>query len=227
MPALSWLLTFLRLQNILGFKVGCLWEQWMKSTERSTASSKTIQGAHPACSINHPAVRAGSEELGSSPFRHEGFHLQWMYQRPWKSGTGIKPRGKRKVASQGWMHYNINTLQGETFCKKGEEMLGNSMSPSPACDSEHTQLMGKSATMTFFACWQGGLFYRLRVGLLKQEQCSAALESAAHQSANDIGPERMPLILLEVMHWKFPQYITVSGSYISTTKFKFCLYCSY
>lgn len=50
------------------------------------------------------------------------------------------------------MRYNINTLQGEAFSKKGEEMLGNSMSPSPARDSEHTQLMGKSATMTLFDC---------------------------------------------------------------------------
>jgi len=29
-------------------------------------------------------------------------------------------------------------------------MVGNSTSPSPTRDSEHTQLMGKSATMTLF-----------------------------------------------------------------------------
>ena len=42
----------------------------------STAGSKTIQGVHPACSINHPDEGAGSQELGRSPFGHKGFHLQ-------------------------------------------------------------------------------------------------------------------------------------------------------
>lgn len=40
------------------------------------AGSKTNQGAHPACAINHPDVRAGSEGLGRIPVGHEGFHLQ-------------------------------------------------------------------------------------------------------------------------------------------------------
>lgn len=131
--------------------------------------------------------------------------------------------GKRNMASQGWMHCNITTLQGEKLSKKIEE-LGSSMFPSPACDSKHTQLTGN---LLLWHCGEGGLSCRLRTGLLKQEKYSAGQETLVHQSTNYIKPERVPLILLEVTHWMFPKYITVSGSYISTTKLEFCQYCSY
>lgn len=107
-------------------------------------------------------------------------------------------------------------------------MMGNIMSPSPACDSELTQLMGTSAAMTLFIRLLTRWFVlQAQRGIAQARAVLCRPEFLVHQSTNYIRHERIPLILLEVTLWKIPQYITVSGSYISTTKFKFCQHCSY
>lgn len=40
------------------------------------AGSKTKQGEHSACSINHPDVRSGSQGLGRSSVGYKGFNPQ-------------------------------------------------------------------------------------------------------------------------------------------------------
>lgn len=80
--------------------------------------------------------------------------------------------------------------------------MGNSVSPSPACASKHTWFMGKSTLFVGkVACSAGSEW-----DCSSKRQGFAGPDSLVQQSANDTGPERMPL---EVTHWKFPQRVTV------------------
>lgn len=85
-------------------------------------------------------------------------------------------------------------------------MLGDSMSPSPARDSEHTQLMGKSATMTLF---------------VDKVVSSAGLEWDCSSKSSALQDQSLLCISLQMT-------LGPKGClYISPTKFKFCQYRSY
>lgn len=152
-----------------------------------------------------PWCQNGESGVGKESFGHKEFQVQWVYQALRKLRIGIKSCGKTKVASQDWMHYNTTTLQGET--------------------SQRTTSSWVNLPLRFHSFVDKIVYSQAQSGTAQGR--AVLCKSLVHQFMNYVSSEKIPFISLEVIPWKFPHYIIFSGSYISTTKFKFCQYCSY
>lgn len=138
------------------------------------------------------------KKLGRRPFSHKGFHLQWIYQRPWKLGIAIKSyvKSKSTLNALKYSHTARRKFLQKQRANFGQERI-----------SFHSTTQSTPSPWVNLPLW---LCFLTRL-VVFQSQCGPAQtravlcqdQSLLCQSANDTGLERLCLILLKAIHWNF------------------------
>lgn len=150
-PVLSSLLCFLRLHNTLRCKVICLWKQWIRIVKHIVQKPHCRQQdnttVHAACSINHPDVRTRSQEVGKETFWPQGISPAVSLSKAMKIRNCHQTLCKEESGKSGLNALKYNHNARRNILQKQSKFWATAYL-LPQHNSEHSQLMGKSATMT-------------------------------------------------------------------------------
>lgn len=115
-----------------------------------TAGSKTIQAVRAACSINHPDVRTRSREVGKEIFSPQGISPAVNLSKGMKIRNCHQILCKEESGKSGLNALKYSHIARRNILQKERANFGQQLISFHSTTQGHSQLMGKSATMTLF-----------------------------------------------------------------------------